>query len=200
MEIEYLFAKNNQKINGPLILKPTKFNDQRGYFYESWNKKTFLEILEKNQVDDVDQKKLSFVQDNQSFSAENVLRGLHFQIKPYAQGKLVSCVKGEIYDVAVDLRRDSETFTKWGGLFLSEENCKQLWIPEGFAHGFISTSNEARVSYKTTAYWNKDSERTILWNDSTIEINWPLIKKEPIISDKDNQGLFLKDLDAQELF
>ena len=145
--------------------------------------------------------KKDFVQENQSRSRKGILRGLHYQ-KTYAQGKLVRCLCGNIYDVAVDLRKSSSTFGEWASLELSSENNIQFWIPEGFAHGFLTLSDVADVSYKVTDYWNKESEKIILWNDKDININWPLnkfLKNTFSLSIKDKKGLFFR-FSKEELF
>jgi dTDP-4-dehydrorhamnose 3,5-epimerase len=160
-----------------LVFEPKVFEDQRGHFFESFNYRKFAEIVGRN---------VEFVQDNQSRSSRSVLRGLHYQVDQ-AQGKLVRVIEGEIFDVAVDLRKFSPTFGKWVGVNLSSENRKQLWIPEGFAHGFLVLSETADVLYKTTDYWAPLHERTILWSDPTIDIYWPLLG-EPITSLKDSAG------------
>ena len=179
MDFEYLKTNENIEIKGPLLISPKKFKDSRGFFYESWNEEAFNKITNS---------KIKFVQDNHSKSKKGVLRGLHYQIKPYAQGKLVRCINGNIFDVIVDIRVESETFGKWVGITLSESNFKELWVPEGFAHGFLTISETAEVIYKTTNFWNKESERSILWNDKKISINWPLklLNNEiPFLSNKD---------------
>ncbi|HFO8221160.1 TPA: dTDP-4-dehydrorhamnose 3,5-epimerase, partial [Escherichia coli] len=147
-----------------LIFEPKVFGDERGFFMESFNQRQFEEIVGR---------KISFVQDNHSKSKKGVLRGLHYQLPPFAQGKLVRCINGEVYDVAVDLRPESINYGKWVGIILSAENKKQLWIPEGFAHGFLVISEFAEFAYKTTNYYSKESERGIRWNDPTINIQWP---------------------------
>lgn len=169
-----------------LVLEPKVFGDERGFFYESYNSKT---LTEKAGITDV------FVQDNHSSSIRNVLRGLHYQIKQ-PQGKLVRVIAGEIFDVAVDIRRNSPTFGKWVGENLSVENKKMFWIPKGFAHGFVVISDIAEVLYKTTDYWAPEHERSIVWNDTTLNIMWP-IEGEPKLSKKDRQGL---PLSRAELF
>jgi len=148
-----------------------------GFFFESFNEKRF---------EDLTGVKKRFVQDNHSKSQKNVLRGLHYQIQQ-PQGKLVRVISGEVFDVAVDLRRSSSTFGQWVGVVLSEKNQRQLYIPEGFAHGFMVTSESAQFLYKTTDYWAPEFERTILWNDPTIAITWPL-SGEPLLSNKDRAG------------
>ena len=170
-------------LTGVWVIEPTFIDDSRGYFYESYNEKDF-EIGVRV--------KPNFVQDNHSKSSKNVLRGLHYQIyKP--QGKLVRVIQGEIFDVAVDIRVDSPNFGSWFGIKLSEDNRKQLWIPPDFAHGFLVTSSEAQVIYKTTEFYDPDSEKTIIWNDDTINIDWPTNKSDPILSLKDLAGLSLND-------
>ena len=173
MNYENLKTDDNQVINDLLIITPDIFEDDRGFFYESWNQRKFNEIINKNII---------FLQDNHSRSRFGVLRGLHYQLDPNPQGKLVRCSYGSIFDVAVDLRRNSPTYGKWGGLELNSFNKKQLWIPEGFAHGFLTLSENAEVQYKATGFWNKDSERSLKWNDSRIDINW--FKKIKVIHPK----------------
>ncbi|EEZ7890882.1 dTDP-4-dehydrorhamnose 3,5-epimerase, partial [Escherichia coli] len=146
-----------------LIFEPKVFGDERGFFFESFNQKVFEEAVGR---------KVEFVQDNHSKSSKGVLRGLHYQLEPYAQGKLVRCVVGEVFDVAVDIRKSSSTFGKWVGVNLSAENKRQLWIPEGFAHGFITLSNIAEFIYKTTQFYNPSFERVIAWDDPVLNINW----------------------------
>lgn len=163
-----------------LIIEPTVFGDDRGFFYESFNQKRFAELTGITR---------DFVQDNHSKSAKGVLRGLHYQIKQ-PQGKLLRVTAGEVFDVAVDLRKSSPTFGHWVGVTLSAENKRQLWVPEGFAHGFVVTSEHAEFLYKTTDYWAPEFERSILWNDPTIGINWPL-DGEPLLSVKDQAGKLL---------
>ncbi len=165
------------KIPDVLIFEPKVFGDERGFFFESYNKENFQE----NTGIDSD-----FVQDNHSLSSRGVLRGLHYQIK-HPQGKLVRVTSGEVYDVAVDLRSSSATYGKWVGVMLSADNKRQLWIPEGFAHGFLVTSEKAEFLYKTTDYYAPEYERCIHWNDKELNINWPL-DGNPIVSDKDSNG------------
>lgn len=158
-----------------LIFEPKVFSDERGFFMESFNQKVFEEAVGR---------KIEFVQDNHSKSTKGVLRCLHYQVEPYAQGKLVRCIAGEVFDVAVDIRKDSETFGKWVGVNISSENKRQLWIPEGFAHGFLVLSDSADFLYKTSNYYSPIHERGIVWNDPTININWP-INIDKILSEKD---------------
>jgi len=160
------------------IIEPKVFGDERGFFFESFNQKKFVEAIGRD---------VAFVQDNHSKSAKNVLRGLHYQIQ-HTQAKLVRVVSGEVFDVAVDLRRSSPTFGQWVGVTLSAENNRQFWIPEGFAHGFVVTSSSAEFLYKTTDYWYPEYEKTILWNDPQLNIDWPL-GDAPIVSAKDQQGV-----------
>lgn len=164
------------------ILEPEVFEDDRGFFFESFNKKKFAEIIGRN---------VEFVQDNHSLSTSNVLRGLHYQIQQ-PQGKLVRAIHGAVFDVAVDIRRSSPTFGKHVAVELSEKNKKMLWVPEGFAHGFVVLSESAELLYKTTDYWAREFERTIAWNDPQINIPWPL-KIPPQLSEKDKLGRLLKD-------
>lgn len=160
-----------------LIFEPKVFGDERGFFFESFNQKIFEEAVGR---------KVEFVQDNHSKSSKGVLRGLHYQLEPYAQGKLVRCVVGEVFDVAVDIRKSSPTFGKWVGVNLSAENKRQLWIPEDFAHGFLVLSEVAHFVYKTTAYYSPKFERGICWKDPFLSIEWPEIG-EVLMSFKDKE-------------
>lgn len=160
-----------------LIIEPKVFGDDRGFFYESFNRRQWIESTGVEQP---------FVQDNHSFSTRGVLRGLHYQIEQ-AQGKLVRCVVGEVFDVAVDLREKSPSFGKWVGVHLSAENRRQLWVPEGFAHGFLALSAVAELLYKTTNYYAPEYERCIAWNDTDLDIQWP-IDVEPVLATKDQNG------------
>lgn len=166
-----------------LIFEPKVFGDDRGFFYESFNQKIFEEAVGS---------KIEFIQDNHSKSTKGVLRGLHFQLPPFAQAKLVRCVVGEVFDVAVDIRKSSPTFGKWVGVHLSADNKRQLWIPEGFAHGFLVLSETAEFVYKTTNYYSPTHDRGVLWNDPDVGIEWPLITI-PVLSTKDESAKFLKD-------
>jgi dTDP-4-dehydrorhamnose 3,5-epimerase len=168
-----------------LIIEPQVFGDERGFFFESYNEKA---LLEKAGVS------AHFVQDNHSRSAKNVLRGLHYQIQQ-SQGKLVRVVEGAVFDVAVDLRKSSQTFGQWVGVHLSAENKQQLWIPAGFAHGFVVVSDYAEFLYKTTDFYAPQHERSILWNDPDIGIDWQ-IEGEPILSGKDKAGKLLQDAEV----
>jgi dTDP-4-dehydrorhamnose 3,5-epimerase len=167
------------------IIEPKVFGDARGFFYESFNGREFAEHVEPG---------VEFVQDNHSRSAKGVLRGLHYQIV-HAQGKLVRVVEGEVFDVAVDIRKSSLNFGKWVGVILSEENHRQLWVPPGFAHGFVVLSESAQFLYKTTDYWFPEHERSIVWNDPEIGIEWP-IGFEPLLAAKDAAGKRLAEAEA----
>ena len=187
-------------IPGPLLLTPRVFADDRGFFFESWNGPRFAELLASAPAPAAPPQ---FVQDNHSRSARGVLRGLHYQLPPHAQGKLVRCVAGEIFDVAVDLRRGSEHFGRWVGVRLSATNHQQLWVPAGFAHGFLSLADGTEVLYKTTDVWHRDAERSLRWNDPALGIDWPLDDREagPLLSDKDAVAPLLADvLAAGEVF
>lgn len=195
MQIKILKSKKENEINGPLILNPNIFSDNRGFFFESWNEKIFNDIVSRE---------VTFVQDNHSLSFKGVLRGLHFQKGNNAQGKLIRVINGTILDIIVDLRSKSNTFKEWTSIVLSSKNRMQLWVPEGFAHGFITLTKTAEINYKITKFWNKESERTIIWNDNNLSINWRLedLKiKSPIVSEKDSRGKTLKYLyDKGDLF
>ncbi len=171
------------KIPDVLIIEPKVFGDQRGFFFESFNQKVFQE---KTGLD------VSFVQDNHSCSVKNVLRGLHFQVKQ-PQGKLVRVVSGEVFDVAVDIRKDSPAFGHWEGIHLSAENKKMFWVPPGFAHGFLVLSDTAEFLYKTTDYYAPEYESCIAWNDESLNISWP-IDGQPELSEKDKQGMKLSEV------
>lgn len=166
-----------------VLFTPTLFGDERGFFFESFNARVFTEATGLNP---------NFVQDNHSKSQRGVLRGLHYQLPPKAQGKLVRVVQGEVFDVAVDIRRSSPTFGQWVGAILSAENKQQLWIPAGFAHGFITLSETAEFLYKTTDVYAPELESCIAWNDPTIGIQWPYTEM-PALSGKDKQGKALND-------
>lgn len=165
-----------------IVLEPNVFGDERGFFYESYNQKAFREATGLD---------VQFVQDNHSKSAKNVLRGLHYQLSPKAQGKLVRVAQGEVFDVAVDIREGSQTFGLWVGEVLSAENKKQMWIPPGFAHGFLTLSETAVFLYKTTEYYAPELERCIRWDDPTICIRWPL-DESPLLAVKDQNASFLE--------
>ncbi|HYD60641.1 MAG TPA: dTDP-4-dehydrorhamnose 3,5-epimerase [Noviherbaspirillum sp.] len=170
-----------------VIIEPKVFGDERGFFFESFNERRFLEAVGAPAS-------LRFVQDNHSKSGKNVLRGLHYQLRQ-PQGKLVRVVAGEVFDVAVDIRRSSPTFGKWAGAVLSAENKRQMWVPAGFAHGFVVLSDSAEFLYKTTDYWAPEYERSIAWNDPTIGIEWP-ISEAPLLSEKDRNAVLLADAEV----
>ena len=170
------------KINGCLVIEPKVFGDERGFFLETFQAGRYRE---KAGID------LPFVQDNHSRSTKGVLRGLHFQ-KTKPQGKLVRVVRGEVFDVAVDIRKGSPTYGKWEGVWLSEENKKQFWLPPGLAHGFVVTSETADFEYKCTDYYDPTDEGCLIWNDPDVGIDWPI--EDPVLSEKDQQGSLLKDL------
>jgi dTDP-4-dehydrorhamnose 3,5-epimerase len=176
----------NTRIEGLKIIKPTLHTDYRGYFYETFNEETYQNLGIRS----------DFKQDNQSLSKKNVLRGLHFQNHPHAQGKLVRVIKGSVQDVAVDLRAGSPTYGQYVSVILSERNKRSFWIPPGFAHGFLSLEDDTIFSYKCTNNYNKMSEDTLLWNDETLNIDWLI--DDPIISDKDEIGK--KFIDFKTLF
>jgi len=163
-----------------LILEPRVFTDSRGFFFETYNERAFAELGLHER----------FVQDNQSYSKRGVLRGLHFQIEQQ-QGKLVRALSGEIFDVAVDLRKTSPSFGRWVGFTISAQNHQMIWIPKGFAHGFYTISEQAEVLYKVTDFYAPQYERTLLWNDPRLAIAWPLEESEPIVSEKDQAGMQL---------
>ena len=171
-----------------VLMEPRAFADERGLFFESFNAAAFAEATGVSRL---------FVQDNHSVSRRGVVRGLHYQLPPFAQGKLVRVVAGAVFDVAVDVRRGSPTFGRWVGEMLSAENRWQLWIPEGFAHGFMALEDETQFLYKTTAPYNRDSERAIMWNDPAIAIDWPR-NFDPIVSERDMRAPVLAN--AREMF
>jgi dTDP-4-dehydrorhamnose 3,5-epimerase len=172
----------NTKIPDVKIIEPAVFGDERGFFFESFNHAKFEAAIGR---------KVNFVQDNHSKSVKGVLRGLHYQRAPHAQAKLVRCVAGAIFDVAVDIRPDSATYGQWVGDVLSADNKRQLWIPEGFAHGFYTLTDNAEVLYKAAHYYAPESDACIAWNDVDIGVEWP-IEGEPILSGKDQLGVLLK--------
>jgi dTDP-4-dehydrorhamnose 3,5-epimerase len=181
------FTATPTAIADVLILEPKVFGDARGFFYESFNARDFAQATGLE---------ASFVQDNHSKSAKGVLRGLHYQIQ-HPQGKLVRVVQGEVFDVAVDLRRSSATWGQWVGVHLSADNHRQLWVPPGFAHGFVVLSESAEFLYKTTEYWFPQHERSLLWNDPALGIDWP-IDFEPQLAAKDVAGKLLREAEVFE--
>jgi dTDP-4-dehydrorhamnose 3,5-epimerase len=198
MQAEALTTAAGAVLQGPLLLTPQVFGDSRGFFFESWNQLCFGELLEAD-----GQAACVFVQDNHSCSSRGVLRGLHYQLPPHPQGKLVRCAAGEIFDVAVDIRRGSPTFGQWVGSVLSATNHQQLWLPAGFAHGFLTLSEHAEVLYKTTDFWSRDCERAIRWDSPELAIAWPLealAGAEPQLSEKDGVAPLLAELAEGDLF
>ena len=193
MQVEVLTTAAGVPVQGPLLLTPRVFGDERGFFFESWNQQAFNAAAGDT----------AFVQDNHSRSSRGVLRGLHYQLPPHPQGKLVRCVLGEIFDVAVDIRRSSPTFGQWVGSALSADNKQQLWVPAGFAHGFLTLSEQAEVLYKTTDFWSRECERAIRWDDPALAIAWPLealAGAEPQLSEKDAVAPLLAALSPSDLF
>ena len=189
MDLSKLKSNKGNYIDDIALIIPKVFRDERGFFYESWNEHISQKIS-RNTI---------FVQDNHSSSYLGVLRGLHYQMHPYAQGKLVRCTSGEIYDVAVDLRKNSKTYKEWIGIKLNDNNKSLLWIPEGFAHGFLTLSSCAEVQYKTTKNWNKDSEISVLWNDPNLNIYWPIDELKglkPILSKKDLDAFTIDEVEV----
>ena len=190
MQLEQLKTAAGVTLQGPLLITPKAFGDDRGWFYESWNQRKF---------DDAAGEPVLFSQDNHSRSIQGVLRGLHYQLAPEPQAKLVRATVGAIYDVAVDIRRSSPTFGDWVGAELSAENRSQLWIPEGFAHGFLTLSTVAEVQYKARGFWNKACERAIVWNDPDLSIAWPIERlqgAEVSLSGKDAEAPGFKAAEA----
>ena len=190
MEIKNLSSNKGNILAGVYVIKPKVFKDSRGFFYESWN-----QILFDNTVGE----KVKFLQDNHSSSNIGVLRGLHYQIDPKPQGKLVRCVSGAVFDVAVDIRKSSPTYGEWTSVLLNNVSKLMIWIPVGFAHGFLSLENNSEVLYKASELWSKEQDRSIRWDDKDININWPLKDIEilyPRLSEKDSKAPFLKNADV----
>ena len=195
MQVDQLKSNQGEVMDGPLLITPSAFGDERGWFFESWNQRTLDEAVGEAVV---------FSQDNHSRSVRGVLRGLHYQLAPEPQAKLVRSSLGSIFDVAVDIRRRSPTFGQWVGAELTAANKSQLWIPEGFAHGFLTLSDVAEVQYKARGFWNKGCERAIVWNDPDIAIDWPLEQLEGTevsLSEKDAEAAgFRTALAAEDVF
>ena len=185
MDVEQLTTKDGRTIEGPLLIKPKVFGDERGWFFESWNRRRFDAAVGEPVV---------FSQDNHSRSVQGVLRGLHYQLPPEPQAKLVRASQGVIFDVAVDIRQHSPTFGLWVGAVLSQANAHQLWIPEGFAHAFLTLSQVADVQYKARGFWNRDCERSIRWDDPGLAISWPLDRLQGA-----DVNLSAKDIEAPSL-
>ena len=189
MEIKNLSSNKGNILEKVYIIKPRVFEDRRGFFYESWN-----EILFNKAVGE----KVKFRQDNHSLSNTGVLRGLHYQIDPKPQGKLVRCISGAIFDVAIDIRKSSSTFGEWASIVLNNKNKFMIWIPVGFAHGFLSLEENSEVLYKASELWSEEQDRSIRWNDENLNIRWPLKEIncfEPILSEKDSKAPLLKNAD-----
>ena len=186
MDIKNLSSNKGNIIKEVFILEPRVFEDDRGFFYESWNQEIFNNAVGKE---------VEFLQDNHSFSNIGVLRGLHYQMEPKLQGKLVRCTSGSVFDVVVDIRKSSPTFGEWASIVLSKANKLMIWIPNGFAHGFLSLEDESEIMYKATNNYSKKHERSIRWNDNYLKIEWPLNKinfLEPVLSEKDSKAPLLK--------
>ena len=190
MNIQNLSSNKGNILDGVFIIKPTVHEDHRGFFYESWNQKLFNKTVGEE---------VKFLQDNHSSSNVGVLRGLHYQIEPKPQGKLVRCVSGSVFDVAVDIRKNSPTFGEWTGVVLDNLNKMIIWIPVGFAHGFLTLEEKSEVLYKASEFWSNNHVRSIRWNDTNININWPLKDincSKPRLSEKDAKAPFLKNADV----
>jgi len=190
MEIKNLSSNKGNLLEGVFIIKPRVYEDNRGFFYESWNQTLFNKAIGEE---------VTFLQDNHSSSNIGVLRGLHYQIEPKPQGKLVRCVSGSVFDVAVDIRKSSPTFGEWTSIVLDNINKIMIWIPVGFAHGFLAIKEDSEVLYKASELWSKEQDRSIRWDDKDININWPLKDIncfEPRLSEKDSKAPFLKNADV----
>jgi len=191
MKSEVIYSNKGNIIQGPLLLMPTIFKDKRGYFLESWNQKVVNKSLGKE---------VSFVQDNQSLSKKGVVRGMHFQMSPYQQSKLVRCLYGSIFDVIVDIRKTSKTFGEWYGIELKAVDHFQLWIPYGFAHGFLSLIQDSILLYKVDQFRYQNYERVLNWNDAFIGIEWPNINQSYNLSEKDKNAPNLSEINQDDLF
>ena len=189
MKIENLYNKDGIEVEGLKLITKDVLIDERGFFLESWNKYEYQKFLGPS---------LECIQLNQSRSNKDVLRGLHYQLEPKSQGKLVSCLRGKIFDVAVDIRQNSKTYSSWVGVELKDQLHQSLWIPPGFAHGFLTLSQFADVQYLVTNKWEKNLERCIVWNDQRIGIQWPLLKELPLLSEKDLEGLSLTEAESSQ--
>ena len=190
-QIKSLLNNHGVAVEGPILLTPSLNYDERGFFVESWNHIEFNSLIGD---------RINFLLDGHSFSKKGVLRGMHYQIPPNQQGKLVRCIVGEIYDVIVDIRKDSPTFSSWIAINISNKNFYQLWIPPGFAHGFLTLSDTAEVLYKLTNFWHPESERSIRWNDRTISVEWPQLNNNPEVSAKDSTASLFNELKDVDLF
>jgi len=201
MSAEVLRTSTGEPMSGPLLITPRVFGDDRGFFYESWNERRFRSCLIDSGVPESDADALHFHQDNHSSSTRGVLRGLHYQLPPEPQGKLVRCSAGAIFDVAIDLRRSSITYGHWVGAVLTAENHQQLWVPVGFAHGFLTLTDTAEVQYKASGFWSRDCERSLRWDDPALAIAWPLEQagvEAPVLAAKDAEASSLAVLEAKE--
>ena len=190
MDIKYLISNKGNIIKEVFILKPRVFEDDRGFFYESWNQEIFNDAVGEE---------VKFLQDNHSSSNIGVLRGLHYQVGPKPQGKLVRCVSGAVFDVAVDIRKSSSTFGEWTSIVLDNIEKQMIWIPVGFAHGFLALEKNSEELYKKSELWIKEQDRSIRWDDKNININWPLKEincSKPKLSEKDSKASFLKNADV----
>ena len=190
MNIKNLSSNKGNILEGVCIINPKVFEDNRGFFYESWNQQLFNKTIGEE---------VKFLQDNHSSSNIGVLRGLHYQIEPKPQGKLVRCVSGSVFDVAVDIRKSSPTFGEWTSVVLDNLNKIMIWIPVGFAHGFLALEENSEVLYKASELWSKEEDRSIRWDDKDININWPLKDIncfEPRLSEKDSKAPFLKNAEV----
>lgn len=199
MPAETLCSATGVPVKGPLLITPQVFADDRGFFYESWNENRFRDELIAAGVPAEEAAMIEFRQDNHSCSSRGVLRGLHFQVPPEPQGKLVRCSKGAIFDIAVDVRRGSPSYRQWVGAELSDDNRQQLWVPVGFAHGFLALSEKAEVQYKASGFWNRECERSVRWNDPALQIAWPVERagiEEPLLAAKDAAAPLLDELEA----
>ncbi len=186
MDINILSSNKGNILDGVCIIKPKIYKDDRGFFYESWNQQLFNKAVGEE---------VKFLQDNHSSSNVGVLRGLHYQVDPKPQGKLVRCISGSVFDVAVDIRKSSPTFGEWVSIVLDNTNKMMIWIPAGFAHGFLALEENSEVLYKASEFWSNEHDRSIRWNDKNININWPLKDincPEPRLSEKDSKAPFLK--------
>ena len=189
--IQSLLNNYGELVEGPILLTPSLNYDERGFFVESWNQIEFNSLIGGE---------INFLLDGHSLSKKGVLRGMHYQLPPNQQGKLVRCIVGEIYDVIVDVRHGSATFSSWIATNISNKNFYQLWIPPGFAHGFLTLSDTAEVLYKLTDLWHPESERSIRWNDSTISIEWPKVNNNLEVSEKDSKASLFEELKEVDFF
>ena len=200
MQAESLIGSGGQPLEGPLLISPRVFGDERGFFFESWNERSFQNALVEAGVEGAEAQALRFPQDNHSRSSAGVLRGLHYQLPPEPQGKLVRCSVGKIFDVAVDLRRSSSSYGQWVSAELSAVNQQQLWVPMGFAHGFLTLSDVAEVQYKASGFWNRNCERSLRWDDPTLHLQWPLDRAGvamPLLAAKDAEAPSLVELERE---